>query len=185
MPTLRDQLYQYETFLANIGRCITGWVFIEEKLFDLCLMTLKAPKKQTAIVYYRTPTIDSRLALVEELIAAVLPTKKPGEHSSKAEIEWDAIAKEIRLLLPERNALAHFPLKEIFLPIESYEEAANPDFRQPRKLAIRPHKNERLRKEPKIQSMDAESLPKHWRRINQLSMDLYSFQSTLRAAISK
>ena len=60
MSTFRDINRDYETFLGNLGRCITMWAFVEEKLFDLCLMTLKAPKKQTAIVYYRTPTIDSR-----------------------------------------------------------------------------------------------------------------------------
>lgn len=185
MPTLRDKLYEYETFLGNLGRCITIWAFVEEKLFDLCLMTLKAPKKQTAIVYYRTPTIDSRLALVEELIAAVLPIKNPGEHSTPTEIEWDKVAKEFRLLLPERNAMAHFPMKEIFLPIDNYQAIARPDYRQPSKFSMRPHKNERLRKEPKIQSMEAEKLPEHYERVNLLVRNLSKFQSTLRAVIAK
>lgn len=183
MAALRDILRENEAFLANIGRCITAWSFVEEKLFEICFATLKAPKRQAAIVYYRTPSIEARLALVDELVKAVLPPKESGEHSSPAEREWDRIVKEIRALLPERNALAHFPLKETFLPIESYEETANPGFMQPRKLEIKPHKYELLRKMRTFKSLGPDDLPKHQRRVNKVVIDLYEFQSLLRAEL--
>ena len=182
MTKLREELRESESFLANVGRCITSWAQIEEKLFDLCVIALKAPKKQTAIVYYKTPTIDSRLALVDELITAALPKKKSGDHSTGAERLWDGITTEFRKLLPERNALAHFPLKTVW----SIYALMDPSRDDARKLSMRPHRNERLRgKEHKVQRMDAEHLPVHLERVKDLESQMFQFKSILRYAIRK
>lgn len=76
IETRRNEFYQL------IGKCIKEWAMVEEKLFELFVFALKAPRKQAAIVYYRCPTIDARLNLTDKLIRAILPQRerKDGGH---------------------------------------------------------------------------------------------------------
>lgn len=64
-----------EEFLMWIGTCITAWAKVEEQLFGICEHCLGARTDRAAIVYYRTPTIDSRVLLVDELVRTVLPKR--------------------------------------------------------------------------------------------------------------
>lgn len=182
MSSLRDELQEYEAFLADVGRCITSWAQIEEKLFEICAVALRAPRKQTAIVYYKTPTIDARLKLVDELVRAIFPRKKSGQHSTPIEKAWKDITDEFDKLIPERNALAHFPLKTIL----SLEKMLKSKDENPRKLSMRPHRNERLRgRTPQVQEMDAEKLPVHLERVRTLENQLFIFKPLLREAKRK
>jgi hypothetical protein len=172
---MSDSVPELDEFLKNVGMCITDWSFIEDKLFELCYLSLKAPRVQASIVYYRTPTIDSRLSLVDELITAVLPKKKSGEHSGELEIKWKKILAEIKELLPERNALAHYPVKEIISVPENFLIALSENYsKRPRKYSAIPHKNEQLRGR-KGRTMDADMLPKHLQKLGRLEFDLHKF----------
>ena len=62
----------YQEFYTVVGRCIAEWGNVEDWLFKLCRECL-GPYEQSAIVYYRTPGVDVRLKLVDELVRSILP----------------------------------------------------------------------------------------------------------------
>jgi hypothetical protein len=99
-----------DDFFTWLGKCITSWAQVEDHLFEICAFSLGSTKERTAVVYYRTPTIDSRLSLTDELIRTVLPRKESGEHDHADVIIWNNIRKEIIAALPARNRMAHHPV---------------------------------------------------------------------------
>jgi hypothetical protein len=92
------------------GNCITEWANVEEALFNICWQCLGCRKEHAAIVYYRSPTIDTRMQLVSELIAAILPTKKPGEHDHPDTKWWNQIVTDFRKMQSTRSRIAHHPV---------------------------------------------------------------------------
>jgi hypothetical protein len=100
----------YGEFYVMVGRCIAEWGEIEERLFNICWDCL-GPYEQSAIVYYRTPSIDARLTLIDELIECVM--SKEEIDLSGYEPTWKATIKLVRGLLSTRRQLAHHPIKEI------------------------------------------------------------------------
>ena len=105
----RDEFYQL------IGKCIKEWANVEQKLFELCVFALNAPRTQAAVVYYKTPTIDARLTLTDELVRVILPKKErpDGGKDHKWVVTWAKLYTDIKDLLPERNLLAHAPVREV------------------------------------------------------------------------
>jgi hypothetical protein len=101
-----------DEFYLLMGNCISGWATVEEYLFKVCWACLGCSKQQAAIVYYRTPTIEARRQLADELVKTVLPRKTPpsGGHDHEDVKVWNAIQKEIEELLPTRNRIAHQPM---------------------------------------------------------------------------
>jgi hypothetical protein len=101
-----------EDFFTWVGKCITSWAGVEDHLFEICVQSLGATKQRTAIVYYRTPTIDARLKLTDELVRTVLPRreKEDGGHDHADVKIWESLRKKIVDLLPIRNRLAHHPV---------------------------------------------------------------------------
>ena len=59
-----------------VGYCITPWADVEEHLFEICGKALACAKERAAIIYYKTPTVDARLSLTDELARSVLPKPK-------------------------------------------------------------------------------------------------------------
>ena len=164
---------QLSEFYEWIGRCITEWAHVDESLFRLCFLASKTKEKQAAIIFYRTPNLDTRLKLVDELIRAVLPQKRPGEHDTEIVREWAKLKIAIEKLLPVRNALAHHPLKEIV--------AAETGSAPRRKLSVRPSRSQALRGRPiQADRLEASDLPKHRLQVHQVTVDLYEFESHLR-----
>jgi hypothetical protein len=100
---------RHDEFLRLIGLCITAWSRIEAMLFDLCQHALGASSQATAIVFYRTPTLDTRINLCDELLRTILPTpeRKNGGHEHMLAGEWRRIKKTLQDLMPERNFMAH------------------------------------------------------------------------------
>ena len=107
----RDEFYRL------IGKCIKEWAHVENELFEICVLALKVPRKQAAIIYYKSPSIDARLNLADELLPASLPPpqrpKKDGGHDPPLVSRWKKISGDIRELLPIRNLLAHAPVRQV------------------------------------------------------------------------
>jgi hypothetical protein len=103
---------EHDEFLMWVGICVTEWARIEEQLFHLCEKALNTRVERAAIVYYRTPTIDARLKLVDELVRSVLPKRerKVGGHDHPDLKEWNALQNEITDLLSTRRRIAHHPV---------------------------------------------------------------------------
>lgn len=95
-----------------IGRCITEWAGIEETIFDVCCIALATKTPLAAIVFYRSPTIETRLVLTNDLLKFWFP-KAPGGHEHQLLQQWDSLQKKIRELTPYRNLMAHHPIDVI------------------------------------------------------------------------
>jgi hypothetical protein len=101
-----------DEFFTWVGKCITSWAQVEEHLFEICVTTLGAERHRVAIIYYRTPTLDARISLTDELARTVLPRRDPpdGGHGHPDTIMWGDVRRPIVGLLPVRNRLAHHPV---------------------------------------------------------------------------
>jgi hypothetical protein len=111
--TLTDDPFpdrEHEDFYKWVGVCIKEWTNIEKALFYFCSFVLKSETKHVAIIYYRTPSLEGRLSLTDDLIRSLFP-KKPGEHDHSILVTWAEILSDIRSLVPIRNALAHWPVR--------------------------------------------------------------------------
>src|SRR6266478_4491999 len=109
-PNPEDEFYMW------LGKCVASWSSVEEHLFTICTLALGTTEQRSAIIYYRTPTIDARLNLADELVKSRLPTKASGDHDHDDVKQWDKLRKDIGSLLSTRNRLAHHPVigKNIF-----------------------------------------------------------------------
>ena len=101
-----------DEFFTWLGKCIIAWAQVEEHLFEICVHSLGGTRHRVAIVYYRTPTLDSRLQLTNELVRTVLPARDPpsGGHDHPDTKKWDDLRSQIIGLLPVRNRMAHHPV---------------------------------------------------------------------------
>jgi hypothetical protein len=92
-----------------LGYCISNWAAVESLVFDVFLAAMECPRKQAAIIYYRTQNLSLRLDLANELVPIMLEM----DESKRADAlkEWKGIYKEIKDLLGTRNRLAHHPVK--------------------------------------------------------------------------
>jgi hypothetical protein len=97
---LRDE------FHMAIGYCIAQWATLEDQLFRICRDCL-GPYEQTAIIYYKTPTLSSRIDLADELFKSVSYVYKPSHIKT-----WKKLLKDMRDLVPIRNRIAHDPVSE-------------------------------------------------------------------------
>jgi hypothetical protein len=155
VPILDLRLQQ---FYQNIGRCIKAWATVEDKLFDICERVLKTDRHFVSVIFFRTPSIDSRLKLTNELLEAYFAKGHPALR------EWKPIRTKIDKLLPTRNSLAHHPVKMIIHPTDRSFETSTSE-------------KERLRgKEPK-RTKETELLH-HLTETDAISQSLVSFISS-------
>lgn len=103
----------FDEFFKWVGVSITEWSRVEEQLFVICRKCLKTRYDLAAIAYYRTPQLDARLKLVDELVRATLPqrAKKNGGHDHPDVKQWISVKAEITALLETRRRIAHHPMK--------------------------------------------------------------------------
>ena len=172
-----------DDFYMQIGRCIAGWAEIDEWLFRLCRESI-GPYEQSAIVYYRTPGIDIRLGLVDELVKSILPkrSRKSGGHDHPDVKLWKGISSDIRKLLSTRRRIAHHPVKAItnFLLLFTYPEkygGAN--------LQIQASEYERLRqKDADISPLAISDLMMHAIATDEIGQKLERFYDVLTEHVS-
>jgi len=101
-----------EKFHLQLGFCITTWAAIEDLLFTICLKILNTTDQRASIVYYRIPTLDTRLKLIDELALSALPKRerKSGGHDHPDVILWAKMRKRIENQLGTRRRIAHHPV---------------------------------------------------------------------------
>jgi hypothetical protein len=102
-----DEPPQLETvrseFFRLVGESIKEWAKVEEQLFELVHFAMQCPRKQAAIVFYRTQTIGRRFELADQLLRACL--------SADDIARWKCATKNIDPLKAVRNLLAHAPMR--------------------------------------------------------------------------
>lgn len=113
-------------FLMMVGKCITDWARIEEVLFYMCQEMLNVSLEQCAIIYYRTPTLETRLQLLDELMNEFFPKpeRQNGGHPPKEIKLWGKLLADIRDEMPIRNQLAHQPVG-VGLFAQGFDEKGN------------------------------------------------------------
>jgi hypothetical protein len=101
-----------DEFYLLMGNAISNWARVEVYLFKVCRAALGATTQRTAIVYGRTPTIQGRRLLVNDLLETRLPVRVQNggtEHPDTR--EWRGITETMQALLPVRNQIAHRPME--------------------------------------------------------------------------
>src|SRR5580692_7435435 len=92
---------QLKEFYQLVGQNIKAWATTEGLLFDICEKLLKTDRTLVSVVFFRSPTISSRLDLTNELLTVRFPKDHP------VIVQWKPIKKAMSDLLPVRNSLAH------------------------------------------------------------------------------
>ena len=70
-----DRPDRLDEFYRVVGETLTQWASIEQELFEILHHTLGTDRSRSAIVYFRTPSVLSRLQLTEELFSSFFPKK--------------------------------------------------------------------------------------------------------------
>jgi hypothetical protein len=166
MPTEEDET----RFYAALGRAITNWAELEDVLFRMVHVILGCTQERAAIVFFRTPTLESRLTLTSDLVDSFFSKHAPGEQPDPRIKSWKAISKQIRDQVPTRNHLAHHPVEPIL-------EFAADESEIVIKHGSRTSSSELLRKrqdEPDIHTL--EDILKHRRTVQRIANALRNFQ---------
>jgi hypothetical protein len=100
-----------DEFHMRVGYCIAAWAEVDDELFRI-FRDCVGPYEQSAIIYYRTPGLDVRLSLTDELVKSVLPkpAKKSGGHETAELKAWKKAIANFRELLAIRRRIAHHPI---------------------------------------------------------------------------
>ena len=100
-----------DQFHLVLGYCIAKWAEVQDELFLICWTALRSGPEPAAVVFFRTPTLDARLSLTDELVRLILPKTLPGKQPHQDLETWTAAVAAVRALLPIRNRLAHHPVQ--------------------------------------------------------------------------
>ena len=71
------------------------------RIFQDCV----GPDLQCAIIYYKTPGLEARFSLTDEIVRSVLPKKRPGGHDHPSVKVWDNAIKVRHDLLSMRRRI--------------------------------------------------------------------------------
>lgn len=140
----KDWTHVSERFFSLVGYCITEWARVDDELFRIFQHCVGNPK-QCAIIFYRTPGIDIRIALTDEIVRSVLPLKdrKSGGHDHPSVKAWSEAIRGYKPLLSVRRRIAHQPAD---FRIPGLIEGQDLDDNAVPIFEIYTGKNERLRK---------------------------------------
>ncbi len=108
-----EMLESSDEFHKSLGYCITEWAFVDSALFQICLTALRCPKSLAAIIYYRNVTLGGRMALVNDLVKAILPPTPPGMQPHPSLTAWKDEFRKFNTLSEIRNRLAHDPIEPL------------------------------------------------------------------------
>jgi hypothetical protein len=92
-----------------LGYCISAWADVDELLFRIFRDCI-GPYEQCAIIYYKTPGLEARFSLTDEIVKSVLPKKLPGEHDHPSVQAWNRTISGRDELLGTRRRIAHHPV---------------------------------------------------------------------------
>jgi hypothetical protein len=97
---------EFDEFYRMMGQCIAEWAKVDDELFRIFHACL-GPLRQSAIIYYRTPGLDLRFGLTEELVLSILPKRQSGSHKHDDVKAWKGATTGHDSLLSVRRRIAH------------------------------------------------------------------------------
>ena len=165
-----------EHFLAQVGACLLEWGHVDNILFSICVILLETDASLALIVYGRTPTLESRLILIEELVRCHFPTI-PGLRTPIVAFNLKSISQKIRKLQTFRNAIAHGSIQSsgIIYMDGATGRAMNVPNAPSRFFFVYPSATNKNAGE----QIHFKDLQIHQREVFQLSLDLRDFRSEL------
>jgi hypothetical protein len=159
-----------DEFHIEMGYCISAWARVDDELFRIFRDCI-GPLDQSAIIYYRTPGLNVRLDMTNELVqTTLLPSwERPG-HADPRLKAWKAAIKPSRDLLSVRRRIAHQPVRWEPRHVGTRLGAA------PSYVELYVGANERLRdSQAKLPPLNIDDLRSHRAAVNQLSERLREF----------
>ncbi len=173
-------------FYMLIGLCIKEWAKIEDRLFDLCELVMRCDQATVSIVYYRTPTINSRLKLASELLRSRFPkrTRRNGGHDHPISIAWDKVEAELSGLFAIRNLLAHAPVEHKSHPVEVRRGPVRV-LSSAETFEVRTSDKERLRDRDQLHSYRDSLLEQYLTQIRVVSKNINGFSEKLRSWLAE
>jgi hypothetical protein len=156
-----------DEFHRVVGYSITAWAEVDDQLFRI-FRSCVGPYDQCAIIYYRTPGLDARIALADEIvIATLLPDGTKPDRPDPRVKAWKAAIKGFRDLLAVRRRIAHHPVRTGRSPTGGYAFAP---------IEIHVGEHEALRdRAARLLPLQVEDLQKHQHAVEQLRDRLRSF----------
>lgn len=173
-----------DEFYLWMGKCINLWADVDQQLFLLCHHALGTSHECAAIVYYRSPTPELRLSLVDELLKTCMPRriKKNGGHDARIVKQWRSIRKKITEYKLIRNSMAHHPYREHLTPglegdkittMVAYKGINKDHFE-----LLRPASAD-------LDTIQGEDLIKHYAAVSKLIDELFEFFSALNLVLTE
>jgi hypothetical protein len=109
-----------DEFYMMMGQCIAAWAQVDDELFRIFRDCI-GPYEQSAIIYYRTPGLDVRLGLTDEIVKSVMPKPEriSGGHDHPDVVAWKAAIVDFRNLLAIRRRIAHHPIAIRYEPFQA------------------------------------------------------------------
>lgn len=154
-------------FMTVLGISITQWARVEDQLFKLCRDILGTTTDHTAIVYYRTPSLEGRISLADELIDTIFPPPESGKHRHDDYKCWELIKAAMKAEMPIRNRLAHSPVS---LEIDT-------EGRKPLSLESQQHPHEAARGKGVKPPITISDIKDHLGRVRPLALQLGEFRN--------
>jgi hypothetical protein len=170
-PTPEEQ----DQFFAALGRAITDWAYLEQELFEITAKILGCTRERAAIVFYRTPTIESRITLTRDLVYSALPGHRPGEQPHPSVTIWEELQGDIKDNLSIRNRLAHHSVTHV---VDIYQSEDGKEHKIEIRQASYISQTEHLRKggQP-LEALGIEEIEAHIRVVHFLINRLRNFRA--------
>jgi hypothetical protein len=172
-----------DEFHMMVGYCIAEWAKVDNELF-LIFRDCVGPYEQSAIIYYKTPGLDARFSLTDEIVRSVLPkpARKSGGHQHHSVKAWGTAIKGYQELLAARRRIAHHPVAIRMQPLvfssvfNSATLGSVTISGAPSWYEIYVNQHERLRgKSSDLPALRADDLRCHFRSVGALGDRLHHF----------
>lgn len=93
---------------ASLGHALTQWQHVETAMYFIAHCLMGTEHRISSTVFFQIRSAEAKLALLDRLVIAKLPTKMWAKGG-----KWKMITTEVRGAIDFRNCLAHFELTEI------------------------------------------------------------------------
>jgi hypothetical protein len=166
-----------DEFHMMIGYCVAEWAAVDDALF-LILRDCIGPYEQSAIIFYRTPSLDARFNLTDEIVRSVLPkpARKDGGHEDVRVMKWKEAIGDYSNLLATRRRIAHQRVGIRMKVTFGHTSKTSAFNERPSWYEIYTNQHESLRgKKSDLQSLGLQDLCDHWVKVKALSERLYGF----------
>lgn len=178
-----EDLPEDSEFFMWVGRCIKRWAEVETHLFEICDWTMNTHRSIATIVYFKTPSLDARMTLVDELIKRTIDPKNGDTNATEILRRWDRFFKDSNKLKTIRNSIAHQPVAIDYETLFKSAQLSNPTDEKgslrDKARVIRQRYVEQQRKPATVKTVDLLGLKKHHESVTKLAVSGFHLHQRL------